>query len=352
MKITFCLPLILKNPAGGYKIVFEYANRLVERSHDVTIVFLTDANYTNTTKSNILKKLLGTIELFNYPKWFELDKKVKKIATPYLDGRDFPEAEVVFATSLRTSFIVQNLSYKKGRKFYLIQGFENWSVSDDEVFESYKLGLRNIVISKWLEGLVRQYDKNVKLISNAIATDQFYIEIPIESRNPYSISMLYHENPQKGFDIAFKAIKLVKQKYSNVSLHLFGVPKRPDNLESWILYTEQADINQLRGIYNKSSIYVCASRNDGFGLTGAESMACGCALASTAFQGVFEYAKDNENALLSPVNDIDALAENIMTLIDDEQLRFRIAKQGSKDITKHSWDRAIDQMEKALKERS
>ena len=164
--------------------------------------------------------------------------------------------------------------------------------------------------------------------------------------------MLYHENPQKGFDIAFKAIKLVKQKYSNVSLHLFGVPKRPDNLESWILYTEKADINQLRGIYNKSSIYVCASRNDGFGLTGAESMACGCALASTAFQGVFEYAKDNENALLSPVNDIDALAENIMTLIDDEQLRFRIAKQGSKDITKHSWDRAIDQMEKALKERS
>ena len=104
---------------------------------------------------------------------------------------------MVFATSLRTSFIVQNLSYKKGRKFYLIQGFENWSVSDDEVFESYKLGLRNIVISKWLEGLVRQYDKNVKLISNAIATDQFYIEIPIESRNPYSISMLYHENPQK-----------------------------------------------------------------------------------------------------------------------------------------------------------
>ena len=88
------------------------------------------------------------------------------------------------------------------------------------------------------------------------------------------------------------------------------------------MYTEQADINQLRGIYNKSSIYVCASRNDGFGLTGAESMACGCALASTAFQGVFEYAKDNENALLSPVNDIDALAENIMTLIDDEQLRF------------------------------
>ena len=68
MKITYCLPLILKKPAGGYKIVFEYANRLVERGYDVNIVFLTDENYTNTTKSNIIKKMLGTIELFNYPK--------------------------------------------------------------------------------------------------------------------------------------------------------------------------------------------------------------------------------------------------------------------------------------------
>lgn len=352
MKITYCLPLILKKPAGGYKIVFEYANRLVERGYDVSIVFLTDENYTNTTKSNIIKKMLGTIELFNYPKWFKLDKRIKKIATPYLDGRDFPEAEAVFATSLRTSFIIQNLLYQKGRKFYFIQGFENWSANDDVVFESYKLGLHNIAVSKWLENLVKQYDKNVKLIPNAIATDQFYIKRPIESRNPYIISMLYHENPQKGFDIAFKAIKLVKQKYPNVSLHLFGVSKRPDDLESWILYTEKADINQLREIYNNSSIYVCASRNDGFGLTGAESMACGCALASTAFQGVFEYAIDGKNALLSPVDDIDALAKNIITLIEDNQLRFRIAKQGNIDISKHSWDRAIDQMEQVLEERS
>lgn len=82
MRITYCLPLILKNPAGGYKIVFEYANRLVERGYDVTIVFLTDENYTNTTKSNIIKKMLGTIELFNYPKWFKLDKRIKKNCDP------------------------------------------------------------------------------------------------------------------------------------------------------------------------------------------------------------------------------------------------------------------------------
>ena len=39
---------------------------------------------------------------------------------------------------------------------YLIQDFENWGRSDMEVLESYKLGLMNITISKWLKEKVEE----------------------------------------------------------------------------------------------------------------------------------------------------------------------------------------------------
>lgn len=74
-------------------------------------------------------------------------------------------------------------------------------------------------------------------------------------------------------------------------------------------------------------------------------MACGCALVSTNYKGVYEYARDKENALLSPINDAEALARNIKKLIKNEDLRQKIAKQGSNDLSYFSWKNAIDKFE-------
>jgi hypothetical protein len=38
MRITFVLPMYLNRPAGGFKIIYEYANRLQTRGYEVTLV--------------------------------------------------------------------------------------------------------------------------------------------------------------------------------------------------------------------------------------------------------------------------------------------------------------------------
>jgi hypothetical protein len=38
MRITFILPMFLASPSGGFRIVYEYANRLQQRGHRVTLV--------------------------------------------------------------------------------------------------------------------------------------------------------------------------------------------------------------------------------------------------------------------------------------------------------------------------
>ncbi|HWN72720.1 MAG TPA: hypothetical protein VNN15_02810, partial [Solirubrobacterales bacterium] len=38
MRIVFVLPARSAAPVGGFKVVYEYANRLVERGHEVALV--------------------------------------------------------------------------------------------------------------------------------------------------------------------------------------------------------------------------------------------------------------------------------------------------------------------------
>ncbi|OOR99858.1 glycosyl transferase family 1 [Haemophilus paracuniculus] len=350
MKITFCLPSMMKRACGGFKIVFEYANRLTENGHVVSIVFLTNNHYKKYIKSKWINKRISSFFLNKYPNWFTLDPKIKKIATPYLDSRDFPESDIIFATAVETAEVVSQLPNNKGKKFYLIQGFENWSFSDEHVISTYKLGMKNIVISNWLKDMVLTKSKeNAIVLSNPIDTDKFYPKISPEKRDKLELGLLYHTSEHKGVDIAFSALEKVKEKYPNIHLNMFGAFEYPNELPSWITYTKHANSDQLLELYNKCAIFICASRNEGFGLTGAESMACGCALASTDYGGVFEYATHNKNSLLSPVDDSSALANNIIILIENDDLRSQLATQAVVDINNISWKNQVRNLDKILK---
>jgi glycosyltransferase involved in cell wall biosynthesis len=60
----------------------------------------------------------------------------------------------------------------------------------------------------------------------------------------------------------------------------------------------------------------------------AEGLASGAALVTTRVGGVPELVGDEQNALVVPPNDPEALAAAIATLARDEQLRVRIARLG------------------------
>ncbi len=75
---------------------------------------------------------------------------------------------------------------------------------------------------------------------------------------------------------------------------------------------------------------------------------CGCALAATEVGGHLEYARHGETALLSPPKNPEALAENLLTLLQDPALRARLARQGHAYVQRFSWQRAVEGFEKHL----
>lgn len=351
MRISFCFPAHNYNkPLGGYKVVYEYANRLTMLGHKVNIIYSIENSLKRYKLPETFRVLVAKIIVKNSPKWFELDSRVERISVKCIADEFIPESDIIFATAVETAEPVSRLSTLKGKKCYIIQDFENWVYDDDKVINTYKLGFHNITISKWLNQLLKEHGVDSTYIRNAIDLSIFRSLSNFKERNKYSIGFLYHKSEKKGSKYIIDGLMRVKKKYPNLEVHTFGVPKRPKEMPEWFHYTSKATIEEVVKIYNKCSIFVCATIEEGFGLTGLESMACGCAFVSSNYSAVYEYAKQDENAILYPIKDSEIMVKSINRLIENDSLRWKIAENGIRTAQEFSWNNSIEQMEKFLLE--
>lgn len=76
---------------------------------------------------------------------------VKRKAIWCIENSEIRDGDIIIATLVSTAKAVTSLNSEKGKKFYFIQGFENWYMSNDELYETYDLGMSNIVVSNWLK---------------------------------------------------------------------------------------------------------------------------------------------------------------------------------------------------------
>ncbi len=285
----------------------------------------------------------------NYlPKWFDLDPRIKQNLIWSLDRYDYPKDAKIVATAIDTAYYLNQYKIDVDNKYYLIQGYENWFVDDDFVKETYHYPMRKIVISKWLKKIVNDLGEDADLVPNGFDTNFFQLQTPIQERSAFELIALYHTDKRKGLDVAFKAFEIVKEKFSQLHVTLFGTPSQPEQLPNWYSYYQRPDKETFNRIYNHASIFVGSSYTEGWGLTVGEAMLCGCAVACTDNNGYLEMAKDGETALVSPVGDANALADNITRLIADDKLRIAIAQQGNRMIQEFDIEIAYRQIKRIL----
>ena len=325
--VTFIIPSFSHHPIGGVKVVYEYAECLVGWGCDVTICNLCDNSLGRFGLPEFIRRAICKLLTSYYPRWFNLSSAIKKKCIFEISDSTIPAGTDVVATAAETAGPVARLSPESGSKHYLIQGFELWAMTELEVRSTYRMGMSNIVVSDWLKQLVwDECGYEPTLIKNAVDSKVFYPDSNIR-RMPNEISCLYHEGDHKGFKDLWDALRLVKLAIPDLTVNAFGGPARPDWFPEWVDYTCDANQEQLRYIYSKSTVFACATVNEGFGLTLPESMFCGCALVSTRFQGVWEYASE-ECAKLSDIHDVEALARNIIDLLKNPNETKELANKG------------------------
>lgn len=351
MKICFVLPGFSRTPIGGYKMVYEYANRLQERGYGVIVLSLNNNKMKQFHLPECIRKIAVNYVNRTQPEWFDLHPEIVKISG---EERNWPaligHCDVVFATGIQTVEIVKN-NFDDARKFYFIQGYENWGVTEEYLFETYNYGFKNIVVSNWLKKIVDAHSLNPSiLLKNPIDINVYRCKKDQYSRKQHSIGLLYHTDEIKGVRYAIKAIYKLKQKYDDLTVDMFGMFPRPKNFPKWIHYTKNASIEETVDIYNNVQVFLCATVEEGYGLTGLEAMSCGACLVSTSYRGVLEYAQNGYNALLSPVKNVDDLVDNVEILFSNSQRRAEIAENGIESVKLYSWDKAVNELNMLIKE--
>lgn len=135
----------------------------------------------------------------------------------------------------------------------------------------------------------------------------------------------------KGFDVLIKAWGKVSQKHPDWSLHLAGTGSRnsEDYLKTLAVENRVADKMEFLGfredvisLYKYSEIFVLSSRYEGFGMVLTEAMSQGCACIACDYKGRQKEIIENENqGLLCPPEDVDALARALDRMITDVSYR-------------------------------
>lgn len=342
MKICFVLPQMLKKPIGGYKMVYEYANRLSIEGHKVAILFLNENALERFHFPKVIRNIMIRIFTYREPKWFLLHKDIDKISsTSYRKLKMLNSYNLIIATGVDTVEKTIRLFPDK-QKAYFIQDYEEWVYPRKLINKTFGMGLDNIVISSWLKEIVDNYGKKPSLlIRNPLDVSIYKLKTPIKKRSKYSLGVLYHEASHKGFKYAYAAIIKLKTIFPELNVQMFGTSIPRFEIPSWIDFKLNASQEETVEIYNSVSIFLCATIREGFGLTGLEAMSCGAALVSSEYKGVKEYAIDNVNAKLCSVGSVESLVEGVKDLIEDDEKRVGIALNGIRSAKEYSWEVAM-----------
>ena len=332
---------------GGLRVIFEYANRLTLKGHQVTILW-PQRNEEPDGLAGFADRLRALIYLQRPPegpRWFDLKARLKPIPNP--SERFVPKGDIIVATRWDTAEWVNGYSDAKGIKCYLIQSYEVWDGPKDRVEATYRMPLNKIAVSSWLKTLVESISGQEVYgpVVNGVDFDMFYNPEKVY-HNPRRIGMVYDPTIRKGTADGLFAFELVRRQFPEVEFVMFGKDFRGVDVPEYVEYHHDPPQDMLREIYSSCDIWVMPSWLEGLGLVAMEAMACKCAVICADIPPVRDIGVPGETMLVYPPRNPLALADAIIDLIRNEDKLRRLSTAGYRYIRRFTWDRAVDQLEK------
>jgi len=113
---------------------------------------------------------------------------------------------------------------------------------------------------------------------------------------------------------------------------------------------------KMESLYNAADVFVFPSIKEGWGLVVQEAMAAGVPVIASGIEPMTEYLADEENSLLISPMDCGALAQKIIMVFDNSELRSKLIENARRTANMYSWENAarkhIEYYNEILKERS
>lgn len=158
---------------------------------------------------------------------------------------------------------------------------------------------------------------------------------------------------QKGQDILMKAWNLVHEKHPDWKLELYGQANdtflKVQNLEGKNVFYFPPEKN-IEEKYLQSSVYVMSSRFEGFGMVLIEAMACGVPCVSfDCDYGPSDIISNGEDGFIVEKENEMQLADKILLLIDNEELRKGFGQKAKENSKRYSASEIVQEWDELFK---
>jgi len=162
--------------------------------------------------------------------------------------------------------------------------------------------------------------------------------------------------------LAIQVMRLLLLEFPDITLTMIGPDKGDgslaevkqatlnEGLEDKVLIMPGVPKDEVPGWLDKFGIFLNTTNIDNMPVSVLEAMACGLCSVSTDVGGIPYILLDNEDALLVPPNDPDAMTEAVRRILTDSELATRLSKNGRKKAEAYDWGRILPQWEELLTE--
>lgn len=154
---------------------------------------------------------------------------------------------------------------------------------------------------------------------------------------------------QKSFDRLILVWEKVHEKMPDWRLDIFGQGEWKEMLQQMIDERGLQDVVKLNAPtknigreYAESSMLVMSSHYEGFPMVMIEAMACGLPAVCFDFKcGPRDIIVEGENGVIVPDGDIEGLAEAMIRLMKDEELRKRMGENAKRVVETYSEEKVM-----------
>ena len=206
---------------------------------------------------------------------------------------------------------------------------------------------RNVITSakSIREEIEKRYaDKRVKNIPNGVSEEFFALD---PEEKPFILSLGRIDIYMKGLDLLLEAFS--RMRSPSVSLKIAGAGKQGDvkrltelikglHLENRVEYLGRVEEQEKLELLRTCLFLAMPSRFEGWGITAVEANAAGKAVLGTRISGLTEAVDNNKTAYLIEPERVDQLVSAMDFLVEHEDERRRLGRQGREWAKHFSWE--------------
>ena len=351
MRIVLITDLFFPNVGGVESVVYNLATEFAAKNHNVTVIAaktprdLPSYEIINGIDVYRLHFILPTLRLKSILGFFSIGI-ITNLKLIWLLRKIKPDI-------VNTHFVYANGFYTLLSKLLLKYPLMVSVHGNDVQKYPYESRICKIILSNILEradaitacsasllketSLIRKKPNKVFCpIPNGIDVKEFKINTKYIHPRPYLFSMgrFVHK---KGFDILINAFKIVTLKKDNIDLIIAGKGDEWENCSKLIDELNLAKRVKLLGFVERNEVvklyvgcefFILPSRREPFGITNIEAMAAGKTIIASDVDGVPEIIKNGENGILFKSESIDELAEKILWLFENNEIKENMGRKG------------------------